>query len=311
MNDKLKKRIVAMIFATIFILPVFSQQQLHEKHVFVYKIVKGHEIKANIFLPNTNQKHPVVVYFHGGGFVFGNRDEGLEDVLRDKLLAHNYAVVSADYRLAPETKLDEILKDVSDVVIWLREKNEQFQIDINKIAIVGGSAAGYLALSTGYNVKPSPQAIVAISTPTDFSKANTQKGDESILKQPGPYDIVKDTVVSYGDVSSRLELWRFLAINRLLFSEVFGFDVSKDTTRLSSYMLTKHINSDYPPTLLIHARNDRLASLSQVEQFNIFLKGKNIKSELFIVDDGHNVDLINNNPDAVEKIALFLDKYLK
>ncbi len=311
MNDKLKKRIVAMIFATIFILPVFSQQQLHEKHVFVYKIVKGHEIKANIFLPNTNQKHPLVVYFHGGGFVFGNRDEGLEDVLRDKLLAHNYAVVSADYRLAPETKLDEILKDVSDVVIWLREKNEQFQIDINKIAIVGGSAAGYLALSTGYNVKPSPQAIVAISTPTDFSKANTQKGDESILKQPGPYDIVKDTVVSYGDVSSRLELWRFLAINRLLFSEVFGFDVSKDTTRLSSYMLTNHINSDYPPTLLIHARNDRLASLSQVEQFNIFLKGKNIKSELFIVDDGHNVDLINNNPDAVEKIALFLDKYLK
>lgn len=311
MNDKLKKRIVAMIFATIFILPVFSQQQLHEKHVFVYKIVKGHEIKANIFLPNTNQKHPVVVYFHGGGFVFGNRDEGLEDVLRDKLLAHNYAVVSADYRLTPETKLDEILKDVSDVVIWLREKNEQFQIDINKIAIVGGSAAGYLALSTGYNVKPSPQAIVAISTPTDFSKANTQKGDESILKQPGPYDIVKDTVVSYGDVSSRLELWRFLAINRLLFSEVFGFDVSKDTTRLSSYMLTKHINSDYPPTLLIHARNDRLASLSQVEQFNIFLKGKNIKSELFIVDDGHNVDLINTNPDAVEKIALFLDKYLK
>ena len=76
-------------------------------------------------------------------------------------------------------------------------------------------------------------------------------------------------------------------------------------------MLTNHINSDYPPTLLIHARNDRLASLSQVEQFNIFLKGKNIKSELFIVDDGHNVDLINNNPDAVEKIALFLDKYLK
>jgi acetyl esterase/lipase len=181
----LKNWIVAISLAMLLIFPVFSQQ-LFEKHVFVYKIVKGHEIKANIFLPNTNQKHPVVVYFHGGGFVFGNRDEGLEDVLRDKLLAHNYAVVSADYRLAPETKLDDILKDVSDVVIWLREKNEQFQIDINKIAIVGGSAAGYLALSTGYSVKPSPQAIVAISTPTDFSKANTQKGDESILKQPGP-----------------------------------------------------------------------------------------------------------------------------
>jgi len=76
-------------------------------------------------------------------------------------------------------------------------------------------------------------------------------------------------------------------------------------------MLTKHINSDYPPTLLLHARNDLLVSLSQVEQFNTFLKGKNIKSELYIVDDGHNAELINNNPDAVQEIALFLDKYLK
>ena len=272
-------KIVSVFVALILISPVYSQNQSFEKYVFVYKTIQGHEIKANIFIPNIKQQHPVVVYFHGGGFIFGNRDEGLEDVLRDKLLTHHYAVVSADHRLAPETKLDEILKDVSDVVKWLQKNGaKQFQIDSTKIAVLGGSAGGYLALSTGYNVQPSPQAIIAISTPTDFSKTSTQKGDETVLKQSGPYDIVSDTIISYGDYDARLTLWRFLAKHRLILSEVFGFDVSQDTIRLNNFMMTKNITADYPPSLLIHAKNDRLVDLPQVEQFYAFLKGLGVDS---------------------------------
>jgi len=305
-------RFVLIYLAFVNITPVYSQAQLFEKKVFVYKEVNNHEIKANIFIPNIKQQHPVVVYFHGGGFIFGNRDEGLEDVLRDKLLANHYAVVSADYRLAPETKLDEILKDVSDIIKWLQKNGtKQFNIDSTKMAILGGSAGGYLALSTGYNVQPSPQAIIAISTPTDFSKASTQKGDETILKQPGPYDIVSDTIVSHGDYDARLNLWRFLAKHRLILSEVFGFDVSQDTSRLKNFMLTKNITADYPPTLLIHAKNDRLVPLPQVEQFETFLKGMDVESELFLVEEGHSTQLIRDNPDALDKIVSFLDKYLE
>jgi len=289
----------------------FSQQS-YEKHEFVYEIVNGHEIKANIFLPDTKDNYPVVVYFHGGGFIFGNRDEGLENVLRDKLLAHHYAIVSADYRLAPETKLAEILNDTRDAVIWLRtDGTKHFNIDADKIAIAGGSAAGYLALSTGYTVSPPPKVIIAISSPTGFSNENIQKGDESVLKQPGPYDIVKDTIVSYGDYSTRMDLWRFLARNRLALSEIFGFDVSQDTARLQNYTLTKNIQTGFPSTLLLHAKNDHLVDLSQAEKLNVFLKEKNIESELFVVENGHSKELINNNPDAVEKIIQFLDSHLK
>jgi acetyl esterase/lipase len=181
-------RTITIIIAILYSIPVFSQEENFEKHVFTYKKVQNHEIKANIFIPKGEQKHPALVYFHGGGFIFGNRDEDLVDALRDSLLAHNYAVVSADYRLAPETKLAEILKDVRDAVIYLRKEGvKKFNIDRDKIAVAGGSAAGYLALSTGYNVVPPPQAIIAISTPTDFSAASKiEKGDEAILKQGGP-----------------------------------------------------------------------------------------------------------------------------
>jgi acetyl esterase/lipase len=306
-------RIALFVLAILYFIPALSQEKNYEKHVFTYKKVQNHEIKANIFIPKVKQKHPVIIYFHGGGFIFGNRDEGLPNVLRDELIKHNYAVVSADYRLAPETKLDETIKDVRDANIYLRKEGEKkFNIDPDKIAVIGGSAAGYLALTTGYNVKPPPEAIIAISTPTDFSAASKiDKGDEAILKQPGPYDVVSDEIVSYGDYNKRMELWLFLGKNRLANSEIFGFDVTKDTTRLKTFMLTKQITSSYPPTLLLHAKNDHLVPLSAVEPFEKFLKEKGIESELFLVEEGHSSQLINNNPKAVEKLILFLDKYLK
>ena len=312
---KTKNIVIGLIL--LFSLQSFSQNNssfqssiwndTSTKKIFVYKTVKGHEIKANIFLPNTNEMRPVIVFFHGGGFIFGNRDQGLNNSIKEKLLANNYAVVSADYRLAPETKLDEILKDVSDIIKWIRLNGQQkFNIDTNKIVAMGGSAGGYLALSTGFDEKSAPNAIVAISTPTGFSTANFQMGDLSVLNQTGPYDIVKDTIVSYGDYDSRMTLWRFLAKNRLVLYEVFGFNPAKEPEKLDKYTLTNNIKSDYPPTLIIHAKNDRLVDLKQVNAFYEFLNENKIKSKLYLVENGHSSKLINQNPDAVDEIIDFL-----
>lgn len=76
-------------------------------------------------------------------------------------------------------------------------------------------------------------------------------------------------------------------------------------------MLTKNIASDYPPTLLLHARNYPLVPLDIVETFEEFLKETGVESELYIVENGHSNQLIWNNPKAVDKIISFLDKYLK
>lgn len=296
----------------LFSIQAFSQRDSSEKKEFVYKKVEGHEIKANIFLPETNGLHPVLIYFHGGGFIFGNRDQGLDNDIKEKLLASNYAVVSADYRLAPETKLHEILKDVSDIIKWLRENGfQEFNIDTNKIAVAGGSAGGYLALSTGFNQDYAPNAIVAISTPTGFSITNIQMGDLSILNQPGPYDIVKDSIVSYGDYDTRMKLWRFLGKNRLVLYEIFGFDPSKEPEKLDKYTLSNNIKSNYPPTLIIHAKNDHLVDLGQVDAFYSFLQDKKIETELYLVENGHSSALINQNPQAVNKIIEFLNMQMK
>lgn len=304
------KQIFILIgFIVSFPLMSFCQNKPGEKHEFVYKTVKKHEIKANIFLPASKGLHPVVVYFHGGGFIFGNRDQGLETVLKEKLLANNYTVVSADYRLAPETKLAEILQDVGDVVRWLKLNGaKQYSVDVNRIAAMGGSSGGYLAYATAFNPETAPNAIVAISAPTGFSATNIQMGDLSILDQPGPYDIVKDRPVSYGDYSSRMDLWRFLAVNRLALYEIFGFDPSSEPEKLEQFTLTANVKTNYPPTLIVQAKNDRLVDLGQVTAFYDFLKEKKVKSEIYLVEYGHSTELINQNPDAVDEIIRFLNE---
>lgn len=294
-----------------FSIQVFTQNDTSEKKVFVYKTVQGHAIKANIFLPKIDELHPVVVFFHGG-FFFGNRDQGLIDNFKDKLIETGYAVVSADYRLAPETKLKGILEDVRDINKWLRINGlQRFNIDTNKIAVAGCSAGGYMALTTGFNANSSPNAIIAISGPTGFSTLVAPMGDLSVLDKPGAYDVVTDSIISYGDYDSRMALWRFLAENNLVPFELFGFDPSTEPDKLNQFTLNNNIQSAYPPTLLIHARNDHLVDLQQVKDLNKFLSEKQIKSELYLVENGHSTDLINQNPEVIDKIVDFLDTIFK
>lgn len=308
----MKKIIFLFLVLFLFIsFSVISSADSSLKHEFVYKAVNGHAIKANIFLPETEGLFPVFVFFHGGYF-FGNRDQGLHNNLKDKLIDSGYAVVSVDYRLAPETKLSGILEDVRDIVKWIRKNGKQeFNLDVNKIVAAGCSAGGYMAFTTGFIDESAPDAIVAISAPTGFSTAGIKTGDISVLQKPGPYDIVQNSVVSYGDYDKRLELFRFLAKNNLALYELFGFDPVREPERLDKYRLTTNIGSHYPPALLIHSKNDRLVGPHQVNDLHVFLEEKKIENELYLVENGHGNTLLDQNPDVIEKIIHFLDNRLK
>jgi Esterase/lipase len=300
--DKLLFIVVWMLFSPV---SLFSQDTKSDKCDFVYKSINGHDIMATIYLPDfeLNEKLPALIYFHGGGFIFGNREQGLENSIRDKLLANKIVVVSANYRLAPETKLEEILNDASDIVAWIKNEGSRFHIDTTKVVVAGGSAGGYLALSTGFSGKSAPDAIVAISPPTGFSTEGIETGDLSLLE-----NIKKDSIVSHGDYTSRMDLWRYLGKNGLALYEIFGFDPVEEPQKLERYTLTNNIGYDYPPTLIIHAKNDRAVKFDETEAFYRFLQDKKVESELYVVENGHSSDLIKQHPEAVDEIIRFLNK---
>lgn len=301
MNRKLS---FIVIGAFVCSFTAFAQKGKTEKQDFVYKTVNGHDIMASVYLPASKEKVPVLIYFHGGGFMFGNRVQGLDSILKEKLVSSGIAVVSADYRLAPESKLEEIFADVGDALAWLKQNRQhQFNIDTNRIAVAGGSAGGYLALSTGFNPSSAPDVIVVISPPTGFSTEGIQAADLSLLDDTG-----KDSIVSHGDYTTRMDKWRQLGRNGLALYEIFGFDPVKEPQKLEQYTLTNNVKDDYPPTLIIHSKNDRVVKFADAQAFYAFLQDKGIESELYTVENGHDSSLIKQHSKTADEIVAFLKR---
>lgn len=287
-----------------------KEEQGFRKETYTYKEMDGLEILADVFLPMTDEVHPVVLYMHGGGFMFGSRTSRPRKPLLDKLIEANYAVASIDYRLAPETKLEEIVKDARDACIWIRSQGPTlFNADPDRLAVIGGSAGAFLTTACGYMVKPKPQAVVAISGFADFEFANPGT-DRSILKQNNLYDSVGKKVLTQGG-EDRYKLCFFLLDNGLWPWEILGFEPKVNQERVNALLPINHIDSDYPATLLIHSKNDQNVPFSQAEKLSRALTAKKIEFELFIVPKGHSSGIIRNDPEAVAKIVSFLDKHLK
>src|SRR5207247_2308609 len=123
---------------------------------FTYKRVGSLEIKADVHRADDEVRRPAVVWIHGGALINGHR-AGIDGRVRKMMLKAGYAIVSIDYRLAPETKLPAILEDVEDAFRWIRNEGPRLvQVDASRVAVVGGSAGGYLTLTTGFRVRPRP-----------------------------------------------------------------------------------------------------------------------------------------------------------
>ena len=91
----------------------------------------------------------------------GNR-QGLDQVQADKYLSAGYTIIAIDYRLAPQAKLPQIIQDLEDAHRWVRTDGPKlFRIDPNRVAVVGPSAGGYLALIAGFVLAPRPKAVVS------------------------------------------------------------------------------------------------------------------------------------------------------
>jgi acetyl esterase len=103
----------------------------------------GQHIKARLYRPASGLL-PALMYLHGGGFVIGNIDT--HDLLC-RQLSHlaGCAVLSVDYRLAPEHRFPTAAHDAWDALQWLRANAETLQIDASRLAVGGDSAGGNLA----------------------------------------------------------------------------------------------------------------------------------------------------------------------
>ena len=101
-------------------------------------------LAVRIYRASTEPNQPVIVYFHGGGFVIGNL-ESHDGTCRRLCHAIGCTVVSVDYRLAPEHVFPAAVVDSYAATDWVADNAKALKIDPARIAIAGDSAGGNLA----------------------------------------------------------------------------------------------------------------------------------------------------------------------
>lgn len=105
----------------------------------------GRSVEARLYVPNgAPETPPLIVYFHGGGWVLGSLDTH-DATCRELAEDSSAAVLSIDYRLAPEARYPAAAEDCYDATCWARDHAAELGIDGTRLAVAGDSAGGNLA----------------------------------------------------------------------------------------------------------------------------------------------------------------------
>ena len=231
-----------------------------------------------------------------GRCIMGSRG-GIDHALLDRLLKGGYVVVSLDYRLAPETKLPAILEDLQDAFRWLREKGpELFSIDLERIAVMGGSAGGYLTLVAGYRVDPPPVALVSFWGHGDiagtwYSRPYPFYSRMPLVPREQAYKAVGGAVISESSgKNNRHRFYLFCRQHGLWPKEVVGLDPDKEPQAFDAFCPLRNVSAKYPPTMLIHGTKDTDVPYEQSELMDKELTRKGVKHEFITAEyAGHSL----------------------
>jgi acetyl esterase len=107
---------------------------------------RGRRIYCRVYRPATDRPLPVLVYFHGGGWVWGSVDTH-DRLAREYAASGQVAVVSVDYALSPEAQFPQALLECAEVVRHVAEHGSDWGLDSACILLGGDSAGGNLALA--------------------------------------------------------------------------------------------------------------------------------------------------------------------
>lgn len=106
--------------------------------------VQGAEIGARVYTPAGDGPHPLVVFFHGGGWVICSLDSH-DNLARSICRDAEAIVVSVDYRMAPEHQFPTAAHDAFAATQWVAANAASFGGDPTRLAVCGDSAGGNLS----------------------------------------------------------------------------------------------------------------------------------------------------------------------
>src|SRR5438105_15895144 len=231
---------------------------------------------------------PCVLCIHGGGFRAGNRDS--YNPLLIQLAGLGYVAVSTSYRLAPKYQFPAAIFDVKAAVRWLKANAGLYQIDPDRIGVIGDSAGGHLAQFLGVTA--------------DLRQFEGDEGNDAqstrvacVVNRYGPSDFTK----SYGksvDAAEVLPLW-------------LGGNLETARERHIRSSPLNWVTPNAAPTLILHGTEDKYVAYEQGVWMRDRLQACGVEVELLTFQGaGHGFK--GADAEKAWKAALdFFDRHLK
>lgn len=265
--------------------PTEIPNSIQEYKDIEYANVDGHSLKLNLYVPkDIVRPTPCLVFIHGGGWSKGKREDYL--IYNLAFAERGYITASVSYRLSKVAKFPAAVQDVKSAIRWLRANADKYKIDANKMAAIGGSAGGHLALMAG------------MSTAKELEgPGNAQQSSrvQAVVNFYGVTDMTTDRARNAEQVQS------FLGGT---------YEELKHQYLLSSPM--EHLTKDDPPVLTFHGSIDELVPVSQASRLHKALDEAGIENSLdILVGWPHTMDLQADINERCQYIAsAFLMKHL-
>jgi acetyl esterase/lipase len=252
---------------------------------------KHNRQKLDIALPTTaNDQNavPFVLCIHGGSWSSGDKADF--DWVKKRLLDYGYAYVTINYRLIQDgaTYVD-MLEDINSAISFIKKNNKKYHLKNDKIALIGSSAGGHLALLYTYK-KNSPIDIVfvtSMSGPTDFTD-----------------DAFRTNISDYG------------LLNKLTGTNITLSQLQSPNFTFPSQWIdaspVHYVANNVAPTIMAYGMMDQLVPYSNALHLDQLLTQHNIlHTFISYPNSGHD---LKNDPDKAnelnQKFQEALDSYL-
>ena len=250
----------------------------------------------DLYLPRerpAGARWPVIVYFHGGGWVGGSKAAG-KATLRPWVTEGGYAGAAVNYRLAGEAQWPAQLHDAKAALRWLRANADRLGLDAGRIAVVGTSAGGTLATLLGTSGgDPALEGTVGEHLGVDTRVT-------CVLNRFGRLNFLADPAARSAPAQAEALAGRL--------RQLFGGPLEERTAVARAASPLTHLSADDPPILTVHGTADAVVPIAQAEEFEAAARQVGARHELVRVEGaGHGFD----RPDERRLSREFLDQHLR
>lgn len=252
---------------------------VHARLGLVYGEHGGARLKLDAYLPVSPAPaggRPALVVLHGGGWRGGSRGEFGREMAR--FARHGLAVFAVDYTLSrpgrPSWPANR--ENTRAAVRWVRRHAAEFEVDPERIAALGASAGGHLAVLLGVDPgddEARVRAVVSLYAPTDLATLN-----DACLAPGGPVDLL------------------------------LGGSPSRYPERAAAASPLTYVNSETPPMLLVHGLEDAQVEPDQSRRFAAALGRAGVSRRLILIEGAtHGFGLTVMDRDLLPEILAFLE----